>query len=497
MTIQQAKMRAMQLRAERPELQSMAVGDLVSQIMATEGMGAPGAGGGGLADLFSPKTLTPSSPAPMEVTRLAAPKPTANIVPGVDVNAFRRAQQVRDFTVQPATPEERAAANARVQSLIADLPASMAASAPEAVAEPAAAPVAVAEAAPRAQYRSRFRPQLEQKQAELEQLRMALPADSYEVRNAAAVVSQLQGLVAAEEGAVVDADRAAILERQTARLGREEELIGQARKRAPFEALIKGGAALASARPGESFASALARGLQAGSESYTGARDAREAALRGIEERRDALALQNVEAVQKARDDAIALQNAGMQMTEQQIRLANMTQEGATAAALAPFKIRVGKAEASTAETEALYAPRIAEAQLESEGALADYRRRPPPPRGGSGDKGMTENQRQTKISNLSKERRGLMIDLNSATTVGPQREAIKLAIQYIDRELAELRGTRAPATPAKAAPAKATPAKAAPAKAAPPVKGARLAPDGKYYVPDPKRPGKWLQVTR
>lgn len=26
-------------------------------------------------------------------------------------------------------------------------------------------------------------------------------------------------------------------------------------------------------------------------------------------------------------------------------------------------------------------------------------------------------------------------------------------------------------------------------------VNGMRQAPDGKWYIPDPKRPGKWLQV--
>jgi hypothetical protein len=99
----------------------------------------------------------------------------------------------------------------------------------------------------------------------------------------------------------------------------------------------------------------------------------------------------------------------------------------------------------------------------------------------------MTQNQIQTKIGDLSKERRGLMIELNSATTVGAEKAAIKLAIAYIDRELGELRGTRPPAAPAKAAPA----------AGKPPVAGAKRAANGKYYVPDPKRPGKYLEVTQ
>jgi hypothetical protein len=40
-----------------------------------------------------------------------------------------------------------------------------------------------------------------------------------------------------------------------------------------------------------------------------------------------------------------------------------------------------------------------------------------------------------------------------------------------------------------------AAPTRTATQAGAPPVPGARLAPDGKYYVPDPKRPGKYLQV--
>jgi hypothetical protein len=201
---------------------------------------------------------------------------------------------------------------------------------------------------------------LKQKEAELEQLKASVPRTG-EIPPELTIgldvlsreVAQLKGLVAAEEGAAVDPERAAILERQTQRLGREEELVEQARKRAPFDALIAGGAALAGARPGESFASALARGLQAGSQTYRGALDAREASLRGIEERRDAFALQSIDAVQKARDEAIALQNAGIAMTERQMRLAGMTREDATAAAIRPFAISEARSKASKAQIEA------------------------------------------------------------------------------------------------------------------------------------------------
>ena len=385
MTIQQAQMRAMQLRSLKPELQNMAVEDLISQIMATEGMGAPGAGGGGLADIFQPaRVLTPSSPAPMEVSRLAAPKPTADIVPGAGADAFRRAQEVRDFTVQPATPDERATANANRQALVDEVRAGAGGSAPAVVAAaPEAAPVAAAEAAPeKPKFQSRFRPQFEQAKAELEQLKATVPAgkepsveQASRLRNLSRVVSRLQGMVSAEEGAVVDAERAALLERQTARLTREEELVDKARKRAPFDALIAGGAALAGAKPGESFGSALARGLQAGSEKYTGARDAREAALRGIEEKRDTYTLQKIDALQSARDKAIELANAGVQLTKEEYALANLEDSDVVALGTQQARIDEAVARADKAKTEAKFAPLKAQSELNVDQAqIENYR---------------------------------------------------------------------------------------------------------------------------
>jgi hypothetical protein len=460
-TTEQARARALQLRSDRPELQNMAIDDLIAQIIATEGQGAPGAGGN-LANIFQPaRVITPSSPAPMQPAQLQAPKPTADMVPGAD--AYRRAQEVRDFTAQPATPDERAAANSRVQALIAELPTGTVERAPEAA---AAAPVALAaapaEKAPeKPKYVSRFRPQFEQAKAELDQLKAAVPSGAAappelvsKITNLSGVVARLQGLVAAEEGAVVDAERAALLERQTARLGREEELVEQARKRAPFDALIAGGAALAGAKPGESFASALTRGLQAGSEKYTGARDAREAALRGIEEKRDAYALQKMDALQAARDKAIALSDAGVKLSQEGYAMSKLSNDDIVALSTRDDVIKTSRATASKAETEALLAPETIRTENDLKAAQAAYYRLGGGrgSSGGSGDKPMTQNQIQTKIGDLSKERRGLMITLNSATTVGAEKAAIKLAIAYIDRELGELRGTRSPAAPATAA---------------------------------------------
>jgi hypothetical protein len=504
-------MKALQLRSLKPELQSVSIDDLIGQIMASEGMGTPGAGSGTLADLF-PTQLSPSSPAPMEAARLVAPKPTAAIIPAAGaagVDAYREAQKIRQRTERGPTPEERSAANARVDDLAAGLrkPA-VATAAPEVApvreASPVAAALAAAGAPEKPKFTSRLRPQYEAAQAELEQLtarRDALTAQrqpvdantTYGIQIKSGVVSKLKAMVDAEEAAVVDAESAAVLERQTNRLTREEELVKQARKRAPGDALIAFGGALAGAKVGEKFASALTRGLVAGNESYTNARNAGEESSRTIEEKRDALILKNRELIEKARADAINRVNSGAVVTEGEMRLANLNQEGVDNLAMSPFRLSEAKSKASKAKTEADTALETINAENDLRRKQGIYYENYAGGRGGDGgDKPMTANQVQTKIGDLKKERRGLVIKLNAATTVGKEKKAVVLAIENIDEELGALGGGR-PAAPARATPA----APAAPASAGkPPVPNARWssAQQG-WFIPDPKRQGKYLQV--
>jgi hypothetical protein len=397
MTPQQARMAAIRLQAAKPELQSVAIDDLVAQIMASESEAAPGAGVGALANLF-PTKLSPASPAPMRAAELEAPKPTAMIIP----NAARSGPAIPvgagPRSANPPLADWQKEHLARMEAGLA-MPEGQAA--PVEVVE--AVPEVAAEAPVAAKAASRFRPLLEQKEAELEQLNeriaiatqtgRAVPPDlAYNLQIKSGEVSQLKGMVAAEEGAAVDPERAAILDRQMQRLGREEELVEQARKRAPFDALIAGGAALAGAKPGESFASAFARGLQAGSQAYRGALDAREASLQGIEEKRDAFTLQKIDALQRARDSAIALSEAGVALSKQQMDLANLSDQGILAEATRGDKIRGAKAEAAKLETQAKYADQLAqldirlgEARIGAEEALAAHRRRPPAERAAAG----------------------------------------------------------------------------------------------------------------
>jgi hypothetical protein len=350
----------------------------------------------------------------MMAARLEAAKPTADIVPGAGVDAFRRAQEVRQQTDRGPTVGERDAANARRQALVDEVRAgapapTVAAAAP--VRE--AAPVAAPEAAPKAAYRSRYRPLLEQSETELEQLKASMPVDAEvppalasQLENLSGKVSQLKSMVAAEEGAVVDAERAAVVERQTQRLGREEQLIEQARKRAPFDALIAAGTALGSARPGESFTSALTRGLAAGSEKYSGARDAREAAVRGIEEKRDALILQNVDAIEKARADAIALAKTGVEMDAQQLALTKLKRDDVKSLATQQADIDLANANAKKAGIEADNAQAVINADLAFTRARTVDALRPPASSGsgGTGEKPPSLNQDRLALNSLKQQ---------------------------------------------------------------------------------------------
>jgi murein DD-endopeptidase MepM/ murein hydrolase activator NlpD len=495
MTIQQAQMAAMQLRSRKPELQNMAVGDLVAQIMASEGAGQPAAGVGGLANLFA-TPLSPASPAPMQPAMLEAPKPTSLIVPGAENSSAdplswmksgvtsgygQRASGMHqgvDYGISKDTPVgvpapgvvevakkdningnyvvvrhpngqstsyshlsalnvkpgqtvekgdvlgasgntgrvrgkgggyhlhvgARDEKNNRIDprgilkdpSVLGTAPAreSAVAAGIDSAAAPAAAPTGQTMDAPKGRA-SRFRPMFEQKQAEFQQMQDALKAATpeggkppaqmaYDLGILSDELRQLKGLVTAEEGAVVDAERAAVLERKASRLGREEELIERTRRLAPGNALIAFGNALAGAKPGEKFASALARGLQAGSESYTGARDTREASLRGIEEKRDVFDIQRMDALDAARDRAIALQAGGDDRTKGLIALKAARGEGQLAEALNPLKVSVAQSEEKVAKVTADYAKqnadlavRTAEAEIGAKDALRDYRRNP------------------------------------------------------------------------------------------------------------------------
>jgi hypothetical protein len=279
---------------------------------------------------------------------------------------------------------------------------------------------------------------LEQSEAELEQLKASMPVNAEvppalasQLENLSGKVSQLKSMVAAEEGAVVDSERAAVVERQTQRLGREEQLIEQARKRAPFDALIAAGTALGSARPGESFTSALTRGLAAGSERYSGARDAREAGLRGIEEKRDALILQNVDAIEKARADAIALAKTGVEMDAQQLALTKLKRDDVKSLATQQADIDLANANAKKAGIEADNAQAVINADLAFTRARTVDALRPPASSGSGGTGGLSPNQANIKLGKLDKQMDETFAAASEASNRGNFAEAERKLIEY------------------------------------------------------------------
>ena len=352
MTREQAVATALQLRRKNPALNAMPIAEMVNQIMAGQ----------------APK-LSPATPAPVQQgAPVVAPKPTADLVPATPTLL---PDDVRQRAVQEAAPP---------------------------VAAPAPPPPAVNTPAPaRTGYQSRFRPALDAATAELKNLNATTEQATNEGKPvppevAARVgllserVNRLQGMVAAEEGAIVDTDRAALLDRQKERLTREEQLIEKARKRAPAQALMEFGKALAGAQKGESFTSAFARGVAAGADKYAGVREAGETAKRGIDERRDALTLQNIDALQKARDNAILAAQSGNAIDKETLEMASLTDANIVSKATQDARISSALSQAAKLEVDAKFAPLMAQAELDLRRAqTADVLRGP---RTGSGTPG-------------------------------------------------------------------------------------------------------------
>lgn len=123
------------------------------------------------------------------------------------------------------------------------------------------------------------------------------------------VVARLERRAALEEGAFVPEEMLAVMKNREARLGRREELLQENRARAPFEALIAGGAALAAGRRGERFTEALARGLQAGTSNLLRSQRLSEDGIESIGEARDQTTMDRLNALSKARETAVLLEN--------------------------------------------------------------------------------------------------------------------------------------------------------------------------------------------
>jgi hypothetical protein len=353
---------------------------------------------------------------------------------------------------------------------------------------------------------SEFRPMLESTLAEIAASEGAMsqaaankqPVDIIEqarLRGLKERARQLQDRVAAQEGAEVPEEVRAALEGKQERLSRREELLKESKARSPWEALLAGGAAMAQGRPGENFGEALSRGLQAGLQDYGRSRRENIEGVESIGEARDQVVMDRYNALEKARAAAVALVNSGQDVDERTLRLATLTREDALKAALAPLAVRKGSAEAEAAEFEAKTAPALFADRRSL--TAAQIRNLDEPP-GGGGGKVDVEKRADLDVLDAAaadyEAKRALYDEAmrdakGDAKLISSDVKADFIVANAKIRQMSDRYKSKYGSTPYIGT--KPTAAK----PAAPPVAGARKAPDGKYYVPDPKRPGKYLQV--
>jgi hypothetical protein len=174
----------------------------------------------------------------------------------------------------------------------------------------------------------------------------------------------------AEESATIDADREAIIARQEGRLKSREEQVGRDEKDALSDALIKGGLALMNPQRGANFLAALSGGLGQGLETYDAAK------AKAIEDRArlgaetDALALQRIDALAKARSAAVDAIRRGDDVSERTLRIANLTNEAIVNQATQQAQIQTAVANARKAQTQADYEPAVIESEIGYRGAM-------------------------------------------------------------------------------------------------------------------------------
>jgi len=421
--------------------------DLVQQIIAkAEGAGAPGTA---IGAALVPVTVTPAQTAPMQPgVPLRAPKPTTEMVP---------------------QPQEQ------------ELPV-----APQRAARP-----------------SRYQPELDRVMANIAVAEQAMAGQQPNVTDQIRLgglkqqAERLGALVRAEQSpeAEIPEEMRAAMEGRQARLTRREELLAEAKARSPFEALLAAGAAGAQGRRGETDIEAITRVLQAGFGSYGQARRAGEEGAEGIAEARDQAMIDRYNMQERARDAVI-----------QRARdIQNMSDEGRKAAIEGfetPLRLRRGEADVGMAEFNLQNAPEMA--KLDKLVALARINASN---REGRGDGRVDVEGRadRAEAGKAAARYRGYaaryeaLRAANPGATMQALREAdpktvddylaAKAELEGYSSELERTQGFtpyiggRNPSVGALTGGRK------------PPVAGARLAPDGKYYVPDPKRPGKYLQV--
>lgn len=403
--------------------------DLVQQIIAeSAGAGAPGTA---IGAALVPVTVNPANPAPMQPgVPLIGPKPTTEMVPQ---------PQPQELPVAPQRASKYAPMLTGLERQIVAMEAKMA----DAV----------------------------------KNKKPISPVDKATLAGLRQAANQVSEMKAADESASLPQELQETFANREARIARREELLAEDKARSPFAALLAAGAAGAQGRRGETDVEAITRILQAGFGSYG---DARRENLEGIEklgEARDEARLKQFDLGEKVRADAVDLIRSRNTIQRDALGLTDAIRQGAVAEELVDPTIQSGRAAATTATVKAKYAPQREQEEIREIKKKGDYYGM-----GGGRDgssRGMTENQRLTKIGQLRQALRTYRGKIPGAILPG-EKAALQENVNDVIQQLAELEGAGGGGGGGGGVP---------------PVRGARLADDGKYYVPDPKRPGKYLQV--
>jgi hypothetical protein len=350
---------------------------------------------------------------------------------------------------------------------------------------------------------SRYQPELDRVMANIAVAEQAMAGrkpsltDQIGLNTLKQQADRLGALARAEQSpeAEIPEEMRAAMEGRQARLTRRAELLAEAKARSPFEALLAAGAAGAQGRRGETDIEAITRVLQAGFGSYGQARRAGEEGAESIAEARDQAMIDRYNMQERARDAVI-----------QRARdIQNMSDEGRKAAIEGfetPLRLRRGEADVGMAEFNLQNAPEMA--KLDKLVALARINASN---REGRGDGRVDVEGRadRAETGKAAARYRGAaaryeaLRAANPGATLNALREADPKTVDDYLAARAELEGYSAELertqgfTPYIGGRNPSVGPLTGGGK--PPVAGAKLAPDGKYYVPDPKRPGKYLQV--
>ena len=358
MSLEEARAEARRLIAADPKFRRMNMDTLVAKIMANEGMDlGPIQTRGGISEekIFSgflPKPVTPASPAPMKPgVPVMAPRPEAVQLP------------------QPAVggPLERARAGA----IPAPAPA---ATPPAAVPAPAPAPAP----APEGQRKPSVSPEriaANQARRELELVAQAIeeirstgqepPAEAKLRLDLAQRKAQtLEAEANAVEAAQIDPEVAKILARQETGIEEEKARLAADKARAPWDALTAGGLALMNPRKGANFLGALGEGLGVGLETYDTARAQAAERKARLGKEFDQIALQRIDALEKARQAARDAIRRGDDVDERTLRMSKLTREEIIGQGTQQAAIDLAVANAQKAQTDARYAGPLAESEI-------------------------------------------------------------------------------------------------------------------------------------